>query len=371
MPSVLPAIVIGVLAAATLAGCKPADAPPEATRPVRILVVQPSHTLQGDVFSGDIRARVESRLAFRVGGKVAARLVDVGAQVKAGQALARLEPTDLQLEETARKAKLAAAHSDFEQNHTDVERYRALLAQGFISQADFDRRLNTLNSARATLEAAQSTAQAGSNQTAYATLSADRAGVVTQIDLEPGQVVAVGQVVAKVAAHGEREVVISVAETQREAFQRGQAFQIQLAAGGKVYQGKLRELAPDVDAVTHTYAAYITVVDADETVKLGMTARAQPRLSAPPDHAALMTVPLTALLDSEGKSYVWVLDSKALTVKRQAVTVAQLDSQYATLRSGLVAGQEIVTAGVHLLRDGQVVRRLGQDPAQTLGTRAP
>ncbi|MCK6438152.1 efflux RND transporter periplasmic adaptor subunit [Rivihabitans pingtungensis] len=349
-----------------LAACSKPEVQPEAPRPVRSVTLAASNGQTAAFHAGDIRARHEARLAFRVGGKVVARLVDVGATVKPGQALARLEDNDASLDLASRRAKLTAAEADLKQNEADIKRYRELLAQHFISQAEFDRREAALAAARGNQQAALAAAQLGVNQQRYTTLSAERAGVVTSIDAEVGQVVSAGQVVARVAESSEREAVIAVAESQLAEVRAARGFVVQVGQLPGQYQGVLRELAPDADSVSRTYTARITLKDADDSVRLGMSARVYPQGEA----AAPLSVPLSAVLDENNRHYLWLLDGKAPQVKRVEIKLAKVSSDTAWIASGVRAGQEVVTAGVHLLRDGQTVRRLTHDPAQPVGTQA-
>lgn len=352
--------------AGALAACSKPEPQPEAPRPVRSVTLGAAGEQTAAFHAGDIRARHEARLAFRVGGKVVARLVDVGAAVKPGQALARLEDNDASLDLASRQARLAAAEADLKQNEADIKRYRELLAQHFISQAEFDRREAALAAARGNQQAALATAQLGVNQQRYTTLSAERAGVVTAIDAEVGQVVSAGQLVARVAESSEREAVIAVAESQLAEVRAARGFVVQVGQLPGRYQGVLRELAPDADSVSRTYTARITLKDADDSVRLGMSARVYPQGEA----AAPLSVPLSAVLDENNRHYLWLLDGKAPQVKRVEVKLAKVSSDTAWIASGVRAGQEVVTAGVHLLRDGQTVRRLTHDPAQPVGTQA-
>ncbi len=356
----------GLAVGLALTGCSKPAPQAEAVRPVRSVVLGSAASQAGSFHAGEIRARHEARLAFRVGGKVVARLVDVGAEVKAGQALARLESNDVALDLAARRAKLAAAEADWKQNEADIRRYRELLAQNFISQAEFDRRTSALAAAKGGYQSALATAQLGENQQHYTTLNADRAGVVTYLDAEIGQVVNAGQVVARVAEPGQREAVIAVAESQLAEVRAARGFVVQVGQLPGQYQGVLRELAPDADSVSRTYTARITLKDADDSVRLGMSARVYPQGEA----AAPLSVPLSAVLDENNRHYLWLLDGKTPQVKRVEVKLAKVSSDTAWIASGVRAGQEVVTAGVHLLRDGQTVRRLTHDPAQPVGTQA-
>ena len=348
-----------LLASLMLAACKDRPAVEEEIRPVRTTVVGAAAVAATQRFAADIRARHESPQGFRVAGKVTERLVDPGAMVRAGQPLLRLDPADLGLELTARQAQLAAAESDYRQQETDLARYQGLLAQHFISQAEFDRRASGVVVAHEKVKQARADLAVSQNRRAYATLTAERDGVVSRIDAEPGQVVQAGQTVVTLAVPGEREAVVNVPEARLAAFRAASAYRVQLWNDGRYYPATLRELAPVADPVSRTYQARLSIPAADDAVKLGMSATV---FVTGRDQPAQMRLPLTAVLDEQGRHAVWVLDGKTLRVKKRAVTLAGIDSQTVTVASGLQAGETVVTAGVHLLRDGMRVRRLDPSP---------
>lgn len=357
--------------AATVAACLLASAcgaktaAYEETRPVRTLTVGAARAAAETSYAAEIRPRYESRQSFRVGGKIAARLVEVGQHVTAGQPLVRLDPQDLELELTGKRAQLAAAESDLKQQEADLKRYRELLAQNFISQAEFERRSSAATVAREKAKAARADLAASGNRTAYATLTAERAGVVSFVEAEPGQVVAAGQIVVRIALPGEKEAVIAVPEARLAEFRRAGAYRVALwADGDKSWPARLRELSPEADAVGRTFTARLSLLQPDDSVKLGMTATVYASAAAAAQPAG-MSLPLGALLDSGGKHYVWVLDGKAMRVQRREVAVAQVGSEAVSVASGLKSGEEIVTAGVHLLRENMKVKRL--DPAPGAG----
>ncbi|MBP8812517.1 MAG: efflux RND transporter periplasmic adaptor subunit [Laribacter sp.] len=349
-------ICLGGLLAATLAGCSDKPAAQEEIRPVRTTRVAATDTADIQRYTAEIRPRHESKQSFRVPGKIDARLVEVGQQVGAGAPLVRLDPADIGLELAAKRAQLAAARSDYTQQQTDLVRYRELLGQQFISQADFDRRQNGVTVAREKLRQAEADLGVSANRQAYTTLTAERAGVVTYVDAEPGQVVQAGQVVVKVAVPGELEAVVNVPEARLAEFRTAEAYTVQLWAGGRQYPAQLRELSPDADAATRTYTARLTLRQPDAEVRLGMSASVAAQGRVP--ETAVPQLPLSAILDEGGKHYVWVLEGKTPRVKKREVGLGQVDARQAEVRSGVKPGEEIVTAGVHLLRDGMAVRRL-------------
>jgi len=339
-----------------LAACGRQEAAPEPVRAVRTVMVQPG---QGDAvleYAGDIRARVESALGFRVGGKITRRLVELGQPVKAGQVLAQLDPTDLRLGQEAARASVNAAQVNRDQVAADVRRFRELRAQGFISAAELERHESSLKAAEANV--AQARAQAGVqvNQAGYASLLADAAGVITGVEAEPGQVIGAGTPVLRLAHDGPRDVVFTVPEDGITAVRelRGKPGAIKVRRWGQaaVLPATVREVAAAADPVTRTFTVKADIGRAD--VSLGQTATVQIDARTPGNAVRL---PLTALLRKDGAAAVWVLDGRSLTVSLQPVQIASVGRDSVLLASGLRPGQEVVTAGVHVLQPGQKVKR--------------
>ena len=308
-------------------------------------------TLDAEGRLGEAEALPAQLLAFEYLSQLAG-----GVPMNQGETF---RPADLGLDLTARQAQLAAAESDYRQQETDLARYQGLLAQHFISQAEFDRRASGVVVAREKVKQARADLAVSQNRRAYATLTAERDGVVSRIDAEPGQVVQAGQTVVTLAVPGEREAVVNVPEARLAAFRTASAYSVQLWNDGRRYPATLRELAPVADPVSRTYQARLSIPAADDAVKLGMSATV---FVTGRDQPAQMRLPLTAVLDEQGRHAVWVLDGKTLRVKKRAVTLAGIDSQTVTVASGVRAGETVVTAGVHLLRDGMRVRRLDPSP---------
>ncbi|UXC37376.1 efflux RND transporter periplasmic adaptor subunit [Cupriavidus gilardii] len=345
-----------LLALLVLGGCsrEPERAPD--VRPVRLLQLQSATGQSAYEFSGDVRPRIESRLGFRVGGKIAARLVDVGATVRRGQPLARLDPTDLNLAEQGSRAQYEAARTDRDLAAADLKRYNDLFAKGFISAAEQNRRQASYEAAAARLRQAEAALREQSNQTGYTVLAADADGVVTAIDAEVGQVVSAGQSVVRVAQTAEKEVAIGLPEDQVDWLRDIRDVSVRTwAEPERRLPGRVREIAAAADPVTRTYAARVTVPNPPADLKFGMTAMVTfVRTGASP----AVRVPLTALLQQQGSNQVWVYDSAAGTVQPVAVTLGQPIGNEVEVSSGLRPGQTIVTAGVHLLKPGQKVRPL-------------
>ncbi len=348
--------MLATVSVLALAGCGKKTEPVPEVRPVRLMQLSQHGGKTAFEFSGDVRPRVESRLGFRVGGKIAARLVDVGATVRKGQPLARLDPTDLSLAEAGSRAQYEAARTDRDLAAADLKRYNDLFAKGFISAAEQNRRKATYEAAESRLRQAEAGLRSQSNQTAYAVLNADADGVVTAIDAEVGQVVTPGQPVVRVAQTAEKEVAIGLPEDQVDQLRGITDVSIHTwAEPQRSLPGRVREIAAAADPVTRTYATRVTIPNPPADLKLGMTAVVTfVRNGATP----AIRVPLTALLQDQGRNQVWVYDTAAGTVQPVPVTLGEAIGNEVEVRQGLAPGQTIVTAGVHLLRPGQKVRPL-------------
>jgi len=356
---------IAALATAGLAGCGNGEAPADPVRPVVTLVVTPGSAATRDVYSGEVRARVETDLAFRVGGKVAARLVDAGARVKAGQPLARLDPEDARLAAEAARAQIASAEADLALAKSELDRARELLARQFISQSGFDARQAAYQAAAARAEQTRAQAAISVNQQGYTTLVADGDGLVLSVAAEPGQVVVAGQPVLRLARDGPLEVVISVPEGQVSRFRAGQPVALSLWAEPEaVFPGQVREVSGGADAVTRTFTVRVTAPKVPAGMRVGMTASVE---AAPATDDKLIVVPLSALAREGDEAAVWVVDPKSSRVAKRPVKVGQYREDGATIVAGLVAGETVVAAGVHKLRPDQPVRVSGGAPAAPAG----
>jgi RND family efflux transporter MFP subunit len=344
------------LAAVALAACGNGKVAEEPVRPVLTQVVAAGAPSARDVYSGEIRARHETELAFRVAGKLVSRAVDAGARVTRGQVLARLDPEDARLAARGAEAQLASAEGDFALAKSELERHADLLAKKFISQSAFDVRQNAFHAARARLEQARSQAALSSNQAQYTTLVADADGVVVSVSAEPGQVVTAGQPVLRLAHAGQKEVVINAPEGQLDRFKPGAVVAVSLWADrGALFAGRIREIAGGADPATRTYAVRVTILDAPPQAQLGMTANVI--FPAAPD-AALVLLPLSALARDGDRAAVWTVDPKTQRVSLRPVGIGQYREDGVTITSGLARGDIVVVAGVHKLRPNQVVRHV-------------
>jgi RND family efflux transporter MFP subunit len=328
--------LVPLLLAALLAACEKAP-PPAATVPtVKTILVGEAGAVARS-YSGEVRARYETPLAFRIGGKLLERRVDAGAAVKPGQLLARLDPADVNLQAGQAEAQRSLALAE-------AKRYRDLHSRNFVSAAALDARETALTAADAQAGIAR-------NQAAYAALTADHAGVVAAVLAEPGQVVSAGQAVLRLARDGEREVAIAVPETLVATLHPGHTAEIRLWNGDRAYRGRLRELSPAADPVTRTYAARVSFLDADAQVILGMTAS----VSFAESTAAAPTVPLAALFQQGQDFAVWTVGQDNLLALK-TVRIARYGDAGAVIADGLQTGERIVAAGVHKLTAGQKVR---------------
>lgn len=330
---------IALAAALALAACSEKPAPQVPPKLVRTLVVGDAANATVRGYSGEVRARYEIPLGFRIGGKIAERRVDAGARVGAGQILARLDPADAALQATQATVNRRIAEAD-------ARRYRDLRDKNFVSQAALEAKENAF---------AAADAQAGlaRNQSSYTSLAADHAGVVAAVLAEPGQVVAAGQAVVRLARDGEREIAIALPEADVVGLRPGVAADISLWSGSKSYRGRLRELAPAADPATRTYPARVTVLDADEALALGMTATVR-FVDAKPAQSALV-VPLAALYQQGSEPAVWVVGAEQTVALRKLRVSAYTDAG-AVVAEGLAAGERIVAVGVHKLTAGEKVR---------------
>ena len=340
--------------AALLAGCDPkVPPPPEDIRPVRAEQVGRAAGHQGALYAGEVRARHETDLAFRVAGRVQARNVEVGTLVKPGQVIATLDPQDYVLVANAALAQLAAAESEAKLAQQDLQRFTELRAQNFISQAELDRRRVHTETTLARTRQLRADASRQGNQQAYTRLTAPHAGVVTALNFEAGQVVAVGQPVARLARTGEQEVRIDVPENALAGLRKAKSLKIRLwSAPDVTYAGQLRELSPMADPASRTYGARVSFVKPDAAVKLGMTATVEVTGELEPE----LTVPQTALFKINGKPQVWVVDPTTKKVAARSLTLGNLVGSRAVVTAGLTSGDWVVTAGVHKIAPGQQVR---------------
>ncbi len=335
-----------------LAACTDQGPTEEPTRPAMVVQVSAGMPV-GTLFAGEVRARYEPALAFRFGGKIIRRDVDVGDQVKAGQVLASLEPVDLELQLEAASARQASAEADLALAKAELERQRSLLDRKLISRSQYEAQDAAFEVARAGLRQARAQAKNASNQLGYAQLLAPDAGVITQRFAEAGQVVTAGQSIFLLALEGEREVVISVPEQTVAEFAPGRKLQVELwSSPGQSIPGRLREISPAADAASRTYAARVSLSQTDVPVELGQSAR----VFAIETDVPGPVLPLSALYSSAGQPAVWKVDPESSRVRLTPVRVGPFGETEVPLIEGVSPGDWVVSTGVHLLRDGQLIK---------------
>jgi RND family efflux transporter MFP subunit len=337
-----------------LAACgdQATSATPKAERPVQIqrVAFQPEDASRE--FVGVVRARHETDLGFRVAGKIIARSINVGDRVHAGDVVARLDPQDLNLQVESAQAEFAAATSNLTDAAAEEGRYGNLKTRGAVAVADYDHKKAAKDEAVGRLERARRALDLAANQLAYAELKVDVDGVITATLAEPGQVVNLGQAVARLAHHGEMEALVALPESRLGEARKSEATVQLWSDPGHSFTARLRELSPQADATTRTYAARFTIENADDTIALGMTATVK---LWRPSTAQVAKLPLSAIVNrGTGPSVYLVDESGALALR--PVTVAAFTESVALVSSGRADGDRVVTLGVQKLIAGTQVR---------------
>lgn len=351
----LSGVLMLCVSAAWLVACSRPAPVAEPIRAVKVVTVGADTVHASSNFAAEVRARVESRLGFRVAGKITSRRVEVGQRVQAGQLLAEIDAQDYRLTQESARAQWQSAQTQLALAVADFKRYKALRDQSFISDAELERREATLKSAQAQVDQARAQLDVQAHQADYTKLVADHPGVVTAVEAEVGQVVAAGAPVVRVAQEGPRDVVFAMPEDQAARLRLGQVLQAKAWGEGAEWSATVREIGASADPLTRTF-----------TVKLALPATAQPFLgstatvmlpSAGTSGATPSAIRLpTSALRQEGQgSAVWVLSSDTMTVSLQPVQVGAVVDSDVLISSGLKPGQQVVVTGVHVLTPGQKV----------------
>lgn len=337
------------------------EAPRDLPQPVRVTLVIAQPLQQVRTYTGLVRSQSESPLGFRVAGKLIERLVDRGETVTPGQLLARLDPTDFQLDLDATAAERTAAAIDLDRASAAFGRTSALTAEGFAATAARDAATSGLAEARARLDRAEKAQALAANRLAYATLVADRAGVVTDTLAEPGQVVAAGQPVVTVAGTDRLDLRIDLPEQQRDTLGSMRATAVIWHGDGSVLPLSLRDVTPDVDPVSRTYRARFAL-DRPDPALLGRSAIVT---LTPPAAEEVFALPLGAVLSDAAGSAVWRVDPGGAKVDRVAVTLVAVSDDVALLRGPLADGDRVVSLGAHKIDPSRPVRVVETGPAPT------
>ncbi len=337
-----------------LIACDKPPAPPEPLRPVKSLRVSMEHSENAFSLPGEVRARHETPLAFRVGGKVAECKANLGDTVRRGQVLARLEPNDYDLAAQTAAAGEAEARSASILADADLARYRSLREKGFVSAAVLDQKQAVADAAHARLDALRSAHAGQSRQVNYTALTSESDGIITGHNCNAGQVVSAGLPVLHLAQSVAKEVAVHLPESEFSRFRSAAGFTVSLnVLPDKKYLGALRELAGAADPATRTYAARIAVKNADAAMQLGMSATV--KMQSAGDLA--IRLPLAAVVSRDGKPSVWQVDEAGI-VHATPISIAAVEGNRVRVASGLSSGNTVVIAGASLLRDGEKVKLL-------------
>ncbi len=351
-----PALLAVALA---LFGCAEPHPETRPARPVRATTVRYEVALATTRYSGEVKARHEIPLSFQVPGKMAKRLVEVGALVHRGDLLATLDPMDYQSNRSSASARLATAQAEFDQARKDSQHLGNLLDKNLASAASYDRKQESARAAEARAKEAQAALDLETRRLSYTELHAEHDGVITAVEAEEGQVLPAGQTVFRLARTEEKEVVINVPENRLDDLRSATQVQAMLwAAPGVFYPANVREISPGVDATIRTYTVKVSLPETDERVRLGMTATVLVRIAG---QRPVVKLPLTALYRDKGKVAVWVVDAASGSVALKPVDISLFDADNAWVVGGLADGERVVTAGVHKLAPGEKVRAVAPE----------
>ncbi|RZG76554.1 efflux RND transporter periplasmic adaptor subunit [Acinetobacter sp. WCHAc060025] len=344
-----------ILCSVTIVGCsKPA---PEAEQIPLVMVAQPatSHEDQKS-YAGEVQARQQTALAFRVGGQITERYVDVGDRVKVGQVLAKLDVKDAQLQLNSAKAQLESAQSAAKVAADEFKRFQQLLPINAVSRSQYDSVKNQYDAAQASLKQAQSNYDVSANQTGYNQLVANKNGVITQRNIEIGQVISAGQAAYQLAIDGDREVVIGVPEQAISEIKVGQNAWITLWSKPQdKFAAYVREISPAADQ-SRTFSVKVALKEGQSAIQLGQSAR----VFFNQNIQNVLSVPLSSVSSNTDQPYVWVVNSDQ-TIHKVNVSLGAYGRDSVPVLSGLNAGQWVVVGGVHLLREKQKIKPIDRE----------
>jgi RND family efflux transporter MFP subunit len=356
------AVLCAVVVASFLTACQRddgADTAPPPVRPVRVVTVEKLPGGETATLTGTVQAKEDVSLSFRTGGQLIERLVNVGDTVEAGQVVARLDSEIEAQAVLAARANLAGARAQLADARSTVERYEPMVARGFVARQQFDRAVETRNAAQAQVDALAAQVASAENQLSFTTLVADGPGVVTARGAEPGEVVRAGQMIVQLAREGGRDAVFDVPSRVLESADPDDYVVVALSTDPAVTtKGRVREVAPQADPVTRTFPVRVGLTAPPPSMRLGSTVTGTVQLGGVPGIA----IPSSALTSAQGNSAVWVLDPRDNRVALRSVDVIRYELNRVVVGGGLSPGEIVVTAGVQVLRPGQQVRLLGDQP---------
>jgi RND family efflux transporter MFP subunit len=337
--------------AVLLSACSPTPSTQAPIRAVKVITVSESLFSAESEFAAEVKARIESRLGFRIPGKLTARHVELGQHVKAGQLLAEIDAQDYRLSVDSARAQVNAAQTNRDLAAADYKRYKELRDKEFISGAELERRETAYKAAQSQLEQAQAQFSTQTNQLNYSKLYADKPGVVTGLEVEVGQVINAGTPIVRIAQDGLRDVVFAVPEDRVADIKQGQVVRIKLWSRDQIFTGKVQEIAASADPVTRTFTVKSELNEAK--IPLGSTATVF--LKNEVGNSQTLTLPTTAVRQEAGKSSIWIVDPATMTVQSHEIQIAGMNENSVVVSGGLSPGQQVVTAGIHVLSPGQKV----------------
>jgi membrane fusion protein, multidrug efflux system len=347
---------LALLGLVLLSACDKKPPPAAEIRPVRTVLAAPQSEGEAVTLTGHIRARTEENLAFRIDGRMLTRHVGVGQEVQPGDLVAALDPQPQQDGLRTAQAALAAAQASLRESANNLQRQQTLVNQGWSTRVEFDAAERTFLTAKASVDAAAAQVHNAEDQLGYTRLTPDAAGVVTATGAEPGEVVRAGQTIVTVAQHNGLDAVFDVPDSLMRRLQRDVTVTVTLTDDPNIQAiGHVRETSPQADPVTRSYQVKIALDQPPASMRLGATVAGQAREIAL--HG--IELPATALTTVNDKPAVWVVDPKTQEVSLRTVTIRSGGSDSIVVSDGLVAGERVVTAGVHALRPGQKVRLEG------------
>ena len=345
----------GLLATALISGCGEEKVEKKAqVRPVRTMIVNPAPVDDDRQAVGEIKARYESDLSFRVAGKVQSRTVDVGVSVKAGDVLATLDVQDYENRLRSAEADVASAEASLTEAQGTESRQAKLVKDGYTSQSNYDAALRGLRAAELRLTSSKASLELTRDQLNYTSLKADTDGVITAVGVEAGQVVNSGQMIVRLARTEEKDAVFSISEAAfRNAPDKNPEVSISVLSNpGMKADGVVREVSPVADPVTRTYTVKVALKNPPDNLRLGMSVVGRLKLETAP----VVVLPLSAIFDKAGQPAVWIYESGTSTVELKRVELSRYEADRAVIASGLGKGDVVVTAGVNQLVEGQAVR---------------
>jgi RND family efflux transporter MFP subunit len=351
-----PRLLLAGLTAASLSACQPeAETAAPQVRPVRTVTVVKRDAGETVSYTGRIQAENETRLAFRISGRMVERPINVGDHVEPGQVVAKLEPQDeLNALRTA-QAGVAAAQGQLNQAQSNFDRQKTLLARDIASRAQFEQAESALKTARAQLDTAEAQLKAAKDRVSYTELRVDAGGTVVSTGAEPGEVVQAGQMIIRVARKDGRDAVFDVPAQLLRSAPSDPVITVSLTDDPAVTAtGRVREVSPQADPVTRTFEVKVGLTDPPAAMRLGSTVVGRMKL----DTAPVIEIPATALTESDRRPAVWVVDPKDMTVSLRNVEVARNDPATVAIAEGLDSGEIVVTAGTQALHPGQKTRLL-------------